>query len=149
MNVRWLLATGHLLALAIGVAAVLMRARALRATRSEADLPPVFVADNWWGVAALLWLGTGLLRAFAGFEKGTTYYLSNPLFHAKLGLFVLVVFLEVWPAVTLVRWRLALRRGQAVDLDNAGRFASLSYVEAGIVLLILPLATAIARGVGL
>ena len=44
-----------------------------------------------WGIAAALWLVTGLLRAFAGLEKGTGFYLASPLFWTKMGLFLLVV----------------------------------------------------------
>jgi len=37
----------------------------------------VFHADNWYGVAAILWVVTGLLRAYGGLEKGSAYYLEN------------------------------------------------------------------------
>jgi putative membrane protein len=34
----------------------------------------------------VLWIGTGLVRAFGGYEKGAFYYLHNHLFWAKMGL---------------------------------------------------------------
>ena len=46
-----------------------------------------------WGVAALLWLVTGLLRAFGGLEKGTQFYLTSNLFWVKMTLFGIIVLL--------------------------------------------------------
>src|SRR6185503_689121 len=102
MHLRWIVATVHLLALPLGLGSVWMRARALSRPLDAAGLKRVFAADTLWGVAAVIWLSTGLLRAFGGLEKGTMYYLANPFFHAKIGLFVLILVLELWPMVTLV-----------------------------------------------
>lgn len=101
MDLRLLLAFLHLMALAIGLAAVYARGRALRGLRSDAMLPGVFHADNWYGVAAVLWVGTGLWRAFGGVEKGTEHYLENHWFMGKLALFGVVFILELWPMVML------------------------------------------------
>jgi len=146
MTLRWLIATLHLLALPIGLGAVWVRGRALRSSLSADGLSHVFAADNAWGLAAVLWLGTGLLRAFGGLEKGATYYLHAPLFYAKMGLFALILLLELWPMATLIRWRMAVRRGAPVDTTRALALARISQVEAGIVVLILFVATALARG---
>jgi uncharacterized membrane protein len=54
----------HLLALAIGLPAVWLRGRALRAPVDASGFRRLFAADTAWGVAAALWLVTGLLRAF-------------------------------------------------------------------------------------
>jgi putative membrane protein len=51
----------------------------------------VLLADNIWGVSALILLVTGGMRAFGGYEKGTDYYLHQPLFHLKMTLFVLIL----------------------------------------------------------
>ncbi len=146
MTLHWLVASVHLVALAVGAAGVLARARALRTAREPADLPAVFFADNLWGVAALLWVGTGVWRAFGGLEKGTAYYLGEPLFHAKLGLFVLIVLLEIWPMVSLVKWRRARRHGTPVNTRWAQVFARISYLQLALVMVIVFVATALARG---
>jgi len=145
MTLPWLVASVHLVALVLGGTAIHMRARFLSRLRDAKDLPPVFVADNLWGLAAALWLGTGIWRAFGGLEKGTDYYLGHPLFHAKLGLFVLVVILEIRPMTDLIRWRRARRRGVEPDLSRARTWARISHVQLVIVLVIVFLATAIAR----
>ncbi|HXV87348.1 MAG TPA: DUF2214 family protein [Gemmatimonadales bacterium] len=148
MSLRLMVAVLHLLTLPLGFAAIVTRSRALRAPVNEIALRRALAADNWWGIAAVLWLVTGAWRAFGGLEKGTLYYVSNPLFHAKFGLFGLMVLLELWPMVSLIRWRLALRRGASPDTSRAGTFAVISAVEAALVLVVVVLAAALARGVG-
>jgi putative membrane protein len=146
MVLRWFIATLHLLVLPLGLGAIWMRARALARIRAHAGLERAFVADNLWGVAAVLWIATGLWRAFGGLEKGTAYYLHDHAFHAKMGLFLLILLLEIWPMITLIRWRIRARRGSAVDLRVALLLARVSYAEAGLVILMVFAATAVARG---
>jgi putative membrane protein len=139
----------HLLALAIGLPAVVLRARALAEADDPAALRRALTADSWWGIAAVLWLVTGPARAFGPFEKGTAFYLSSPLFYAKLGLFLSIFLLEIVPMATLIRWRMALGRGESPDLGAARLFATLSWIEAALVVTIVFVAAFMARGVGL
>jgi putative membrane protein len=146
--VRWSFAALHLIALGIGLGAVWARARALQGPLDASGLRRVFYADNWWGIAALLWIGTGLVRAFAGLEKGTSYYLQNHIFLTKMALLVLILVLEVKPMTTLIRWRTRVRSGQAVDTAGAAGFARISHIQAVITVLMVLAATAMARGYG-
>ena len=149
MTLRWLVAAAHLLALGIGLGAVWGRSRALRGSVVDnAALRRALACDAWWGVAALLWLGTGLWRAFGGLGKGTTYYVTNHVFWTKMALLALILVLEVWPAATLVRWRISLGRGQPIDTSRAGTFATISTVQAFLVVAMVFAATALARGFG-
>jgi len=143
---RWLIATVHLLTLPLGLGAIWARGRALGATRSAADLKSVFVADNLWGLAALLWLSTGLLRVFAGLEKPTAYYTHDRVFYAKMALFLAVFLLELRPMITLIRWRGAIRRGVAIDTAPAAGLARISQIQMALVIAIVFAATALARG---
>jgi putative membrane protein len=155
MVIRWLVAAIHLLALALGMTGIWMRGSALRALPAGASRPDdralqaVFRADNAWGLAAALWLATGLPRAFAGLEKGTAYYLASPAFWTKMVLFALVFVFEILPMVTLIRWRLLAKRAEPIDLSRAPLFATISRVQAALLVLIVLAATAMARGVGL
>jgi putative membrane protein len=146
MTLRWILATLHLLALGIGLGAAYARARALKGTLDDAGLSRVFLADALWGVAGATWIATGLIRAFSTIEKGSEFYLSTGLFHAKLGLVALILLLEVWPMVVLLRWRGQRRAGGPVDTSAARAIARISHAQAGITVIIVFLATAIARG---
>ena len=148
MLIRWVLAAIHLLALGVGLGAVWARGRALRNQLDPTGLRRVFYADTWWGIAAILWIGTGLARAFGGFEKGSAYYLHNHLFWAKMGLLVLILILELSPMVTLIRWRIQLSRGQQPDTHAAARFAWISIIQAVLVVLMILAATAMAKGYG-
>ena len=149
MFVRWIFAWLHLLGLGIGLGAVWARARAFGGPLDTAGLRRVVQADAWWGVAALIWIATGLVRVIGGLEKGTDYYLGNHVFWAKMSLLLIVLLLEVGPAVTLARWRAHLARGTQPDTAPAARFARISYVQAGLVLLMVLAATAMARGIGM
>jgi putative membrane protein len=139
----------HLLALAIGLPSVFVRGRALKGRLDREGLQRLFAADTAWGVAAALWLITGVLRAFGGLEKGTAFYLGSWLFLVKMGLFVLVVALEIPPMVTLIRWRATLRRGGAPDLAAARGLSHLNHVELALVVVMVFVASFMARGFGL
>jgi putative membrane protein len=146
---RWILATLHLLGLGIGLGAVWARARALGSKPLDAPaLRRVFAADSWWGLAAILWIGTGLWRLLDGIEKPTAYYLSNHAFFAKMALLGAILLLEIWPMITLVRWRVIVAKGALPDLSPAPALARISYLQAGLVILMVLAATAMARGLG-
>lgn len=148
MTTRWLLASLHLVALGIGFAAIWTRARALDGALDARALRRAFAADAVWGLSALLWIGTGLLRAFGGYEKGTTYYLQNHAFWGKMALLGVILALEIRPMMTLIRWRMALGRGQEVDTGPARAIARVSMAQAALVLAMVFLASAMARGLG-
>jgi len=148
MYVRWLFAALHLLALGIGLAAVWSRAHALRGKLDNGGLQRVFLADTFWGIAAGLWIVTGLIRAFTGLERGSVYYLGNSMFLVKMGLLALILILEVWPMITLIRWRITLRQGHRPDTDAAPMMARISQLEVVLVVLMVFAATAMARGIG-
>jgi putative membrane protein len=139
----------HLLALAIGLPSVFLRGRALKGPLDADGLRRLFAADNVWGLAALLWLVTGLLRAFGGLEKGTAFYLASVLFWIKMALFVAVVALEVWPMMTFIRWRAAQRRGRHPDVSPAPTLYIINHVELALVVVIVFVASFMARGFGL
>ena len=138
----------HYLALAIGLPAIWHRAHLLGGPLDRDRLRRVFAADSVWGIAAVLWLLTGALRAFGGLEKGAGFYLSSWLFYLKLGLVALIFALEVLPMVGLIRWRIALSRGREPDVSRARLYRSLSFVQFAIVVGIVFVATFMTRGFG-
>ena len=148
MFMRILLASVHLFGLGIGLGAIWTRGRALVSELDERALKRAFAADNFWAGAAGLWLATGLARAFAGFEKGTAYYLNNSLFWLKMGLFVAILALEVRPMIGLIGWRIRLKRNQSLDLRAARSFGIVSHVQAGLLVAMVVVACALARGCG-
>lgn len=143
-----LISSLHVLALAIGLPAVFLRGRALRQPLDAVGMRRLFAADNMWGVAAALWIVTGLLRAFAGLEKGSAFYLASPLFWTKMALFLVVLLLEIRPMATFIRWRAQLRRGQPIDASPARALYVLNHVELAIVVVMVFVASLMARGIG-
>ena len=139
-----LVAALHFLTLGLGFAGVWVRGRGLRA----GNVGETLYGDNLWGIAAVLWIGTGLARAFGGLEKGTAWYLHNPLFWVKMGLFVLVMAIEMRPMITFIRWRIRLGRGEAIDTSVMPALARLNAVEIVLTGAIPFVAVAMARGLG-
>ena len=143
--IRWVFAFLHLLALGIGLGAVHTRARAL-GEGTEDGYRRALYADSWWGLAALLWISTGLTRALGSFEKGWDWYSHNPVFLAKMSTLAVILALEIWPMVTLIRWRIAAGRGSPIDRRPAQAIARISHVQTVLVVVMVLLATAMARG---
>jgi putative membrane protein len=150
---RLILAALHLLALGLGMGAVLTRGNTLRETLTADSLRRAFKADGLWGSAAALWLGTGLWRMIGGLEKAREYYEMNYIFMLKMGLFVLIFALEVWPMIVLIRWRKQLRAGAAPEtfasVATARKMATISHTQALILVLMIFAAVSMARGYGL
>lgn len=147
------LAALHLIALGLGLGAVINRGTALREVPDLRSVRRVFRADTLWGIAAALWIVTGLWRYFAEVEKATAYYNANYFFFAKMVLLGVILVLEVGPMVTLVRWRLAIGRGGSpgvVAVPRTARIvATISHVQALLVVLMIFAAVAMARGYNL
>ncbi|HKZ06520.1 MAG TPA: DUF2214 family protein [Methylomirabilota bacterium] len=138
----------HVLALALGLPAVYFRGRALKGPLDAGGLRRLFAADNVWGIAAVLWLVTGLLRAFAGLEKGTAFYLGSHAFWLKMAFFALILLLEIRPMITFIRWRVGLRQGRSPDVSVARGLYIVNHVEMALVVLIVFTAAFMARGFG-
>lgn len=147
---RITLASVHLLALALGMMATVLRGTALR-EGTLAGLHRALRLDAIWGIAAALWIVTGLWRLLGELEKPLTYYLSNHWFMAKMGCFVLIFVLEIAPMRTLARARSALGRGEDAGpiVDPAAkRIALIGHIQATIALVMIFMAVAMARGYG-
>jgi uncharacterized membrane protein len=149
MITRLALAWIHLLALVVGLAGVWARGRALSDSLRHPEDPRAIrralVGDTWWGIAAALWIITGLWRLLVGTEKSTSYYVVSHAFLLKMSLFLVVFALEVWPMTTLMRWR---RKKREPDPRDVGRIEIISYVQCALVAIIALVAVAMARGYG-
>jgi len=150
---RVLLAAFHLIALGLGMGAVITRGNALREPVSPGSLQRAFRADTLWGIAAALWIATGLWRLLGQTEKTTDYYTHNSFFIAKMCLFALIFVLEIQPMLTLIKWRRALRSSaRTADIVSpaaARRIAMVSHLQALLLVLMVFAATAMARGFGI
>jgi putative membrane protein len=141
----------HVLALALGLGSVFARGRRLRDLRrtpgDAAALARLLQADALWGIAALLWIVTGLARVFGHLEKTPDFYLRNGFFWTKMALFALVFALEIRPMVAFARWRAVRKRGGALPTDRGiDALIRINDAEAAIVVIIPFIAALMARG---
>ena len=74
-------------------------------------------ADLIYGISAALVLIIGFLRVFY-FEKGSAYYFSNPYFHLKLTLFLIVGLLSIYPTIRFLKWKKFIQKGEEVVLED-------------------------------
>ncbi len=58
--------------------------------------------DAVYGISALILLGVGLTLWLGGYGKPTEFYSENPTFHLKLGLFVLIGLISIYPTVFFI-----------------------------------------------
>ena len=70
-------------------------------------------------------------------------------FWVKLALFTAILALEVWPMVTFARWRMQRSRGQVPDTSRARALYLINHIEMGLVVVIVFVASFMARGFGL
>lgn len=108
------------------------------------------IIDLAYGASAGVVLLTGIARTL-WFAKGLDYYLHNAAFHALVGLFVLVALLSIYPTLTFLNWRNALKAGQAPQVGEAqGQRVTLVIRIELLAMLILPLlASLMAHGIGM
>lgn len=109
----------------------------------------IVLADAVYGLSATVVFITGMLRVMY-FGKGADYYLSNPVFYAKIILFSAIGAISLYPTVSFFSWVKNLRVGQPPTLELA-KFSRISWLVkaelCGLVLLPL-LAALMARGIG-
>jgi putative membrane protein len=149
-----LIAVGHFLALGIGFWSIAERTRGLRRVSEDARngdaIKDVFRYDLLWGIAFLLWFGTGLARAFGGMEKASGFYLHNGFFHLKLTLIAVVSIVEMPVMVGLIKWRVGLRKegpGFTPDAGKARTWKIIGHAQMAMLVLIVASASLMARGV--
>ena len=105
--------------------------------------------DAAYATFAVLALVTGLLRLFWG-AKGSAFYIPNPVFHAKMTVYVAVALLSILPTVRFIGWsKAALATGRGPDDAAVHAVRRIIVAELVLVALLPLLATLMSRGVGL
>jgi putative membrane protein len=140
-----LLSAIHMLTLALGLGGIVARGRALSGPLDDAGWRRLLAADNAWGVAAMLWIASGLARVFFG-GKEPDFYWRNGFFWTKMGLFGVVFALELGPMITFIRVRGARRRGVPLPVFPLATYQRINAAETALVVLIVFVAAFMARG---
>jgi len=140
-----LLSAVHMLTLALGVWGITERGRALARPLDDAGWKRLLAADNAWGIAALLWITSGLARVFYG-GKEPAFYSRNVFFWIKLTLFAAVFLLELAPMVTFIRVRNARAKRTALPHFPVDTYRRINAAELALVITIVFMAAFMARG---
>lgn len=106
--------------------------------------------DAVYGVAAVAVVVTGVLRVIYG-AKGYAFYVHNPVFHIKIGLFILVGLLSIVPTINILRWK---KQGKTLpdfvptpsEIAKTRRWVM---VESHLIIFIPLAAVLMARGIGM
>jgi putative membrane protein len=138
----------HYLGFMLAFGALVVESQTLKKDLTLQEAWRVVTADAIYGLSATMVLITGILRVLY-FGKGTDYYLSSPVFYIKVGIFIVVSLLSLYPTFSFVSWVKGLRDGQAPRLELL-QVQRLSWLIGGEVigLALIPLFAAIlARGI--
>ncbi|WP_343576985.1 DUF2214 family protein [Pseudomonas sp.] len=140
----------HYLSIFILFALLVLEHRLFRLPLDLERARSLIVIDIAYGACAGVVLLTGAARVL-WFAKGADYYLHNSLFHAKVGLFVLVALLSILPTMTFLNWRNDLKAGRTPQVSaRQCKLVTMTIRLELLALLILPLlATLMARGYGM
>jgi putative membrane protein len=110
----------------------------------------LLAVDTIYGLSALTVLAAGLARAVY-FEKGWDYYGANAFFWIKLGAFALAGLLSIYPTLTYMSWRLALKQNILPPIPEFKfrRITWLLRLQMLCMVVILFAAAMMARGIGM
>jgi putative membrane protein len=94
-------------------------------------------------------LVTGLLRWFVFDVKGAAFFNTNPLFHIKVTIFVIIAVISIFPTLKILRWNRQVKREENVEIPEKEVKKNLMLIRIQLFLLVmLPLlAVMVANGV--
>ena len=140
----------HYLSFMLCFGALVLERRLIRPDPDRRDATLMVITDVVYGVAALGLLLSGIARVLH-FGQGSAFYTENPLFWWKVGLYLGVGGLSLYPTVTYILWALPLRRGETPQVSEAlaQRLRWILNIELVGFAAIPLMASLMARGVGL
>ncbi|MFO7630534.1 MAG: DUF2214 family protein [Prochlorococcaceae cyanobacterium] len=140
----------HYLSFMVCFGALVLERRLIRPDPGKADATLMVITDVVYGIAALAVLGSGILRVLY-FGQGSEFYTENPVFWWKVGVYLAVGGLSLYPTITYILWAIPLRKGELPKVSEslAQRLRWILNIELVGFAAIPLLATLMARGVGL
>jgi putative membrane protein len=145
-----LLASFHFLLIFMLIAVLAAQNVLIRSGMTASGLRLAAHLDRIYGISAVLLLGVGFSRVYWG-AKGSSFYLSNPLFWTKIGLFMTVAILSIPPTLRLIQWSKQVH-AQPEFLPSEEQVRRLQWWLRAEMIVVVPIpffAAAIARGMGL
>lgn len=147
MTLEAILAALHLVAILTFVVFLSSQAALCRTEWMNAAVVERLVRlDVIYGVAALVMIGSGLARLFWGI-KGVSWYVSQPLFHIKITIVVVMAILSIWPSIMFRRWRRNLQASGALpDELEVKKVRRLVMIQSHVLPVVAVIAVFWARG---
>jgi putative membrane protein len=117
----------------------------LKSTLSREEILRLSKIDGVYGLAVLSLLGVGMTLWLGGIGKPTEFYSSNPIFHIKLTLFVVIGLLSIYPTVFFIKQA----KGDPIEMVAIPKTIFWMVRFELLILLIMPiLAGLMAKGIG-
>ena len=140
----------HYLSFMLCFGALVLERRLIRPDPDRKDATLMVITDVVYGIAALALLLTGIARVLH-FGQGSAFYTSNPLFWWKVGTYLAVGALSLYPTITYILWAIPLRKGELPKVSEAlaNRLRWILNIELAGFAVVPLLAALMARGVGL
>jgi putative membrane protein len=140
----------HTLSFMVCFAALVLERKLIRPDPGRTDAIALVVTDVVYGIAALAVVLSGILRVLR-FGRGVEFYTQNPLFWLKVGIFVAVGVVSLYPTFIYILWANPLRKGELPQVSEAlaTRLRWFVSIELLAFAAIPLLASLMARGVGL
>lgn len=149
MLISSIMATLHHIAAFAVTATLVYEFVAFRKNLTVHEARRILGVDTAYGISAAVVIIAGLLRVFY-FEKGSAFYLNNTMYWIKMGLFIIVGLLSIYPTIRFLKWRTNLKEDKAPEFsdDEFKKIRLLIHLELVGILLILFVAPLMARGIG-
>lgn len=121
----------------------------LKPGMGKQQIKSLVTVDGIYGLSAILVLATGLLRWFMVDPKGAAFFNTNPLFHIKLTLFVVLAILSIFPTLKFLKWKKQMSNGEKLEITEKEAKKQLMFIRIELLLLaIIPLlAVMVSNGV--
>ena len=102
--------------------------------------------DVIYVVAGVVLIASGLARVVWGI-KGVSWYVSQPLFHIKITIVVVMAILSIWPSIMFRRWRRNLKASGALpDELEVKKVRRLVMIQSHVLPVVAVIAVFWARG---
>lgn len=134
----------HFFAIFVLAGAVVIENMAVKPTITGEDARNLAKVDAVYGAAALLVVLFGLILWF-GVGKPADFYTQNPVFLIKIGLFLLVALISIYPTVFFFK----NRKSELENIPVSNVIRIILKLEIVLLCIIPVLAFLMARGIGL
>ena len=107
----------HYVSFMICFAALALERKFLKISPSRKEAIAMVATDIVYGVAGLILLISGILRVIY-FGQGSEFYTHNPILWTKVGIFIFVGLLSLYPTITYILWIIPLRKGNLPNISQ-------------------------------